>query len=107
MNRHLPVLALAAASVMLGQGPLSRQTAPPPGEGPPVRLPNGKLQSDEVLKQDHQKNLKEADELMKLSEEVKVELEKNERFVLSVGTLKKLEQIEKLAKSMRSRLKRF
>jgi hypothetical protein len=44
---------------------------------------------------------------MVLSEEVRIELEKNDRHVMSVTTLKKLEEIEKLAKRIRSRLKRF
>ena len=71
------------------------------------KLPSGKSQKEEILKQDHEKSLEDVAELVKLSEELKIELEKNDRHVLSVSSLKKSEQIEKLAKRIRSRLKRY
>ena len=71
------------------------------------RLPDGRSQNEEILKADHEHNLKDAGELLKLSEELKIELEKNDRHVLSLGMLKKTEEIEKLAKRIRGRLKRF
>lgn len=80
---------------------------PRPGEEPEeVRLPNGKLQRDEILKADFQKSLEEARELSKLADELKLALEKNDRYVLSIGTLKKTEEIERLARRIRDRLKR-
>jgi hypothetical protein len=45
--------------------------------------------------------------LLRLSEEVKADLEKGDRYVVSVKTLKKTEEIEKLARSIRGRLKRY
>jgi hypothetical protein len=72
-----------------------------------IRLPSGKLQKEEILRADHEKSLDDAAELLKLAEELNIELEKNDRHVLSVDTLKKLENIEKLAKRIRSRLKRY
>jgi len=72
-----------------------------------MRLPSGKLQKEEILKADHEKSLEDAAELLKLAEELNIELEKNDRHVLSVDSLKKLENIEKLAKRIRSRLKRY
>jgi hypothetical protein len=74
-------------------------------EREPLRLPNGKSQQEEILKAEHESNLKDAAQLTKMSEEVKVELEKNDRHVLSMSTLKKLEEIEKLARKMRGRLR--
>jgi hypothetical protein len=71
------------------------------------RLPNGKSQKEEILKADHQKSLEDAGKLTELSEELKTELEKNDRHVLSVSTLKKLDEIEKLTKRIRGRLKRY
>ena len=71
----------------------------------PVRLPSGKSQQEEILKAEHERNLKDAAQLMRMSEEVKQDLEKNERHVLSMSTLKKLEEIEKLARKMRSRMR--
>jgi hypothetical protein len=71
-----------------------------------TRLPNGKLQSDEILKSEHQANIKDAAELADLAEQLKIELEKNDRFVLSMATIKKTDDIEKLAKRIRSRMRR-
>jgi hypothetical protein len=71
----------------------------------PVRMPNGKLQQEEILKAEHERNLKDAALLMQMSEEIKIELEKNERHVLSLATLKKLDEIEKVARRMRSRMR--
>lgn len=73
----------------------------------PARLPDGRSQNEEILKAEHQKSLKDAAELVQLAEDLKAELEKSDRHVLSVGMLKKTEEIEKIAKRIRSRLKRF
>jgi hypothetical protein len=69
-----------------------------------VILPNGKSQKDEILKSEHQQNLKDAAELAELAEQLKIELEKNDRYILSMATLKKTDDIEKLAKRIRARL---
>ena len=71
-----------------------------------VILPNGKPQKDEILKAEHQQNLKDAAELADLAEQLKIDLEKNDRYVLSMATLKKTDDIEKLAKKIRSRMRR-
>jgi hypothetical protein len=70
-----------------------------------VKLPNGKSQRDEMLKADHRKNLEDAATLVELTEALKRELEKNDRYVLSVSSLKKTEDIERLAKRIRARLR--
>jgi hypothetical protein len=75
------------------------------GEEEDVVLPNGKLQKDEILKAEHQQNLKDAAELADLAEQLKIDLEKDDRYVLSMATLKKTDDIEKLAKRIRSRLR--
>src|SRR5579872_4958853 len=69
------------------------------------RLPNGKSQKDEILKADYAQNLKDAAQLVELSEQLKEELEKNDRFVVSMSTLKKTDDIEKLVRKIRSRLR--
>ena len=78
-----------------------------PQEDRDVRLPSGKLQKDEILKADHEKSLQDASDLMKLAEELKIDLEKNDRHVLSVPTLKKLDEMEKLVKRIRGRMRRY
>jgi hypothetical protein len=82
-----------------------------PSQGPDAgqqdtRLPNGKLQRDEILKIEHEQNLKDAAQLVELSEQLKEELEKNDRFVVSMATVKKTDDIEKLVRKIRSRLRR-
>jgi len=71
-----------------------------------VKLPNGKSQRDEILKAEHEKTLQDAAQLVKLSEELQDELIKEDRHVLSIATLKKTEDIEKLARRIRTRLKK-
>ena len=78
----------------------------PSGDPTTVRLPDGKLQSEEILKAEHKKTLKDADDLVRLTQEVRKELDENEYHVLSIGLLKKLDDIEKISKRMRSRVKR-
>lgn len=80
----------------------------PPGERPDSRekrLPNGKLQSEELLKDEHKRTLKDVDEITRLAGEIRAELEKTEHHVLSIGLLKKFDEIEKITKRARSRVK--
>ena len=70
-----------------------------------VMLPNGKSQKEEILKAEHRQNLKDAAELADLAEQLKIELEKNDRYILSMATLKKTDDIEKLAKRISARLR--
>ena len=98
------------AILFLGAGLLTTALPQRGGQGPQhpteTRLPNGKLQSDEILKSEHEANVKDAAELADLVEQLKIDLEKNDRFVLSMATIKKTDEIEKLAKRIRSRMRR-
>ncbi len=49
-----------------------------------VRLPNGKKQQDEILKADYEQNVKDAQELSNLARSFEEDLEKDDRFVLSL-----------------------
>jgi hypothetical protein len=69
------------------------------------RLPNGRSQRDAILKAEHQQNVKDAGRLVELSEQLRHEIEKNDRYVLSISALKKTDEIEKLVKKIRSRLR--
>lgn len=89
---------------LFGQLP-DRSVSPDPHSAE-ARLPNGKLQRDEILKAEYDKSLQDATELIRLSEDLKGELEKNTAFVVSVSSIKKTEEIEKLAKRIRGRMKR-
>lgn len=94
--------AAAIAAVLFAQ--IDRDTRPPRNE--PPTLPNGRNQMEEILKADHEKNVKELAELIRIAEEVQNELMRQDRHVLSLENLKKLERIEKMAKNLRSRIKR-
>lgn len=98
----LPLLVFAA---LLGAQSLPRPEEPDPATH--RRLPNGKNQDEEILKSEHEKSLKDAAELQKLTEDFRSELEKNDRHVLSIGQLKKLDDMEKVIKRLRGRLKRY
>ena len=93
--------------LMIGFAFISFAVAQLPDAVEDSKLPNGKSQREEILRHEHQKSLEDSGELLKLAEDLKMELEKNDRHVLSVSSLKKTEQIEKLAKRIRSCLKRF
>ena len=98
------VLSFSLA-VTAQQGPPERQL-PTPEQPEDVRLPNGKLQREEILKADYQKTLEDARALSKLADELKADLEKSDYNVLSVGTLKKTDDIDRLARRIRDRLRR-
>ena len=71
-----------------------------------MRLPNGKLQRDEILKAEYDQNLKDARELVDLTKAFELDLEKSDRFVLSLALLKKLDDIEKITRRIRGRMKK-
>ena len=71
-----------------------------------MKLPNGKSQKDEIIRADYERNLRDAGELARLSEEIKDDLEKGDRYLVSLKTLKELEDVEKLSKDIRQRLRR-
>jgi hypothetical protein len=106
--RHLLRFAVAAM-LALAMTPLVVPQIRPPHEPPGesnVPPPFSKAQQDEILKADHEKDLKDAAQLIALAEQLKQELEKNDRHVLSISSLKKTEEIEKLAKRIHARLVR-
>lgn len=93
---------------------LLAQHTPQPGPGPSnpdspaiLRTPDGRNRTEMILKADHESSLKDIESIRKLSEEVKIDMEKNDRHILSVATLKKLDEIEKLTKRIRGRMKKF
>lgn len=84
----------------------------PPTHGhdiPPdqVRLPNGKLQQDELLKSDHERSLEDARQLVVLAQSLQKDLEQAGPNVLTLTGVHKTEEIEKLAKRIRGRLRRY
>lgn len=87
--------------------PDAQDSHPPLGKPDETRLPNGKKQSDEILKEEYRKSLADARELSGLVKTLQEEMERDDRFVLSLATLKRLDDIEKLTRRIRTRLKHY
>lgn len=78
-----------------------------PGEEEPRKMPDGRLQSEAILKEDHRKNLEDLGRIRTLVGSIEEDLKKNDRHVLSLKALKDLEEIEKLSRRIRQRMKRY
>lgn len=68
------------------------------------KLPNGKSQKDAMAKEKHEQALKDASELIAVAEQLRDELQKAGDYVVPISSVRKTEQIEKLAKKIRGRL---
>jgi hypothetical protein len=86
-----------------GAGPQATSKDPDAERRP---YPGAKNMVDEMLKVEYAKTLEDAAKLVELAEDLKIELEKNDRHILSIAAIKKTEDIEKLAKRIRSRIRR-
>src|SRR6185295_2836433 len=78
-----------------------------PDENPDVKLPDGKSQRDAIVKEEFKRNLKDVDRLATLANELKEAMEASDAHIVSLKIIKQTEEIEKLAKTIRGRLKRF
>jgi chaperonin cofactor prefoldin len=84
-----------------------------PQHGPPelhkpdedTKLPNGKSQKNAIAKQNHEAALKDASDLIEAAKRLEEELKNAGSYVVPVSSVKKTEEIEKLARRIRSRLK--
>jgi hypothetical protein len=70
-----------------------------------AKLPNGKSQKNAIAEDQHKKAIAEADQLVKLAQQLRDELSKAGDFVVPVSSIRRTEAIEKLAKQIRSRLR--
>ena len=96
------VLALAfRAPAQRGGGSDPQQTEPD------VKLPDGRSQRDAILKAEQESNVKDAEELVDLAQQLERDIEKNGPFVFSLATVKKTDDIEKLVKRIRGRLRHY
>ncbi|NWF85477.1 MAG: hypothetical protein HXY18_16810 [Bryobacteraceae bacterium] len=97
------VLLAALSPVAVAQRPFPTR----PGEEEPKKMPDGRLQSEVILKEDHKKNLEDLGRIRTLVGSIEEDLKKNDRHVLSLKALKDLEEIEKLSRRIRQRMKRY
>ena len=109
MWRYAVVVSLAAAC--LGQSRQGRTVVDPETQQPvesqsgDAKLPNGKSQKDAISKQAHEDALKDVESLIRLAEDLRDELKHSGEYVVAVSSLRKTEEIEKLARHIRGRLK--
>lgn len=103
--RRCAVVAAVAAMAWLAWAQSRGRGSVPDADPADVQLPNGKSQRDEILKAERDQNIKDAARLVDLAEELQQEIEKNDRYVFSLTTLKKTDEIEKLVKKIRSRMR--
>jgi hypothetical protein len=109
VRRALLMLIPAAIAARILPAQAVAPPAPPlfpgPDDGSPVRLPNGALQRDAIVKSEFAKNVKDARDLVDQAKSFDEDLEKNDRYVLSVSSLKKLDEMEKTIHRIRDRIK--
>lgn len=97
------VLPLALVALALAaQQPPTRTDLPSPAD---LVLPSGKTWREELIAHNHAENVRDAKRLAELSAQVAQELEDGGKYVFSLKTLKKLEEAEKLAKTIRDRMR--
>jgi hypothetical protein len=87
------------------QQPDSRRTLPEHDPDADLRLPNGKSQKDAISKQAHEEALREVESLIHLAEDLRDELKHSGEYVVAISSLRKTEEIEKLARHIRGKLK--
>jgi hypothetical protein len=71
-----------------------------------IKLPNGQSWNDVIAKADHERNLEDSRELAQLTAAIQADIERGDKFVLSLKTLRKVEAAEKLLKDLRARLRK-
>ncbi len=100
------VLAPLAVAASPRQDPQDDQRLPiPKVPDEDTKLPNGKSLHDEMAKQQHADALKDVDALVAAAEELRDEIKRAGNYVVPVNSVRKTEEIEKLAKRIRGRLK--
>ncbi|MBV9302530.1 MAG: hypothetical protein JOY62_16815 [Acidobacteriaceae bacterium] len=108
-TRRFALLSLIASPLLRAKGQEqqnpSRQLPVPPSPEEDRKLPNGKSQNDAIAKAAHEQALKDTKELITVAEQLQDELQKAGSYVVPVSSLKKTEEIEKLARRIRGRLK--
>ena len=105
-TRRAVLASLAASALCAAQEQEQAPQLPaPPNPNEDVKLPNGKSQKDEIAKQQHQQALKDANNLVEVAEQLRDELKNSGNYVVSVSSVRKTEEIERLARRIRGRLK--
>jgi hypothetical protein len=110
LSLGLPVLLLALCAISVAQA------TPAPTPVPAVQqqavaadIPEagaGKAASAAPLSPEQQRLLDQADHLLDLAQQLKSEVEKTTQYTLSLNTLRRADDIEKLAKDLQKQIQR-
>jgi hypothetical protein len=104
--RRVTLLSLLASPFAAAAQEQDERKPPiPPNPDEDTRLPNGKSQKDAIAKQNHEETLKDADDLVSAAQQLRDELKRAGTFTVPLPSVKKTEEIEKLARRIRGRLK--
>jgi hypothetical protein len=107
-SRRTALLNLLVSAALLSNGQdqqEDRRLPIPPNPSDDTKLPNGKSQKDAIAKEEHQQALKDANDLIAVAQQLRDEIQKSGEHVVSVSSVKKTEEIERLARRIRGRLK--
>ena len=100
--------SLLSVSLLAAQQPFpdgQDQKHPFPHENTDEKLPNGKSQKNEIAKLSYEQSLKDVDAMVEAAESLRDDLRRSGTYTVSVASLRKTEEIEKLARKIRGRLK--
>jgi hypothetical protein len=108
-TRRAVLFCVSASALLAAQDPSQQAPAthelPLPNSNEDERLPNGKSRKNEIAKQEHEQALKDTEELIVVAQQLKDELQKAGNYVVPLSSVKKTDEIEKLARRIRGRLK--
>ena len=97
---------LFAALAALAQQPDPSLDSSPPGARS-TRPGLSRKQADALSKQDFKDNSRDVSKIIDLAQGLQTSFERNGSFIVDANDIRTAEQIEKLAKDIRGRLKRF
>lgn len=103
----LSCLAGVIASCLLLQTALAQKAHPASSGSSRVEDAETDRRNDVILADDVKKNLRDIAELVELARDLKAELEKDGTLMVPTSTIKDTQAIEKLAKNIRGRLKKY
>lgn len=108
-TRRAVLFSVGASALLAAQNQSPDQTPPRtlpiPRRDEDEKLPNGKSQKDAIAKEEHEQALKDTSDLIAVAQQLKDELQKAGTYVVPLSSVKKTEEIEKLARRIRGRLK--
>jgi len=106
----LAIVLLAASAVAAAQTAAGSTQAAPPQQAATVNAPgiDSKAATPAAadLSAEQQRLLDEADQLLDLAQKLKTEVDKTNQYTLSVKTLRRADDIEKLAKTLEKQVER-